>query len=67
VGALGDQPVGAPSSVRLLKFVAWASRGSLAGRDLAGPSLQEFIGSVGAAPAPPEIMVSEAVSSPDQF
>ena len=29
--------------------------------------LQAFIGSVGAAPAPPEITVAEAVSSPDQY
>lgn len=33
----------------------------------ADPSLQAFIGSVGAAPAPPEIIVAEAVSSPDQY
>lgn len=31
------------------------------------PELQAFIGSVGAAPAPPEIAVAEAVASPDQF
>lgn len=31
------------------------------------PDLQAFIGSVGAAPAPPELIVTEAVSSPDQF
>jgi hypothetical protein len=31
------------------------------------PDLQAFIGSVGAAPAPPEITISEAVSSPDQY
>jgi hypothetical protein len=31
------------------------------------PDLQAFIGSVGAAPAPPEIIISEAVSSADQF
>jgi quinol monooxygenase YgiN len=31
------------------------------------PALQAFIGSVGAAPAPPEITVSEAVASPDQY
>jgi hypothetical protein len=31
------------------------------------PSLQEFIGSVGAAAGPPELTFSEAVSSPDQF
>ena len=31
------------------------------------PDLQAFIGSVGAAPAPPEITVAEAVASSDQF
>jgi hypothetical protein len=31
------------------------------------PELQAFIGSVGAAPAPPEITISEAVASADQF
>lgn len=31
------------------------------------PDLQAFIGSVGADSAPPEITVSEAISSPDQF
>ena len=31
------------------------------------PELQAFIGSVGAAPAPPEITVTEAVTSADQF
>jgi quinol monooxygenase YgiN len=31
------------------------------------PDLQAFVGSVGAAPAPPEITVSEAVASADQF
>jgi hypothetical protein len=31
------------------------------------PDLQAFIGSVGGAPAPPEIIVCEAVASPDQF
>jgi hypothetical protein len=31
------------------------------------PELQAFIGSVGAAPAPPEITVTEAVASPDQY
>jgi hypothetical protein len=34
---------------------------------LANPSLQEFIASAGAALVPPEIMMSEAISSPDQF
>jgi quinol monooxygenase YgiN len=33
----------------------------------ANPDLQAFIGSVGAAPAPPEITVSDAVTSADQF
>ena len=31
------------------------------------PELQAFIGSIGAAPAPPEILVAEAVASPDAF
>ncbi len=31
------------------------------------PSLQAFIGTVGAAPVPPEITVTEAVASPDQY
>src|ERR1700691_5360288 len=31
------------------------------------PDLQAFVGSVGADPTPPEIIVSEAVASPDQF
>ena len=33
----------------------------------ANPDLQAFIGSVGAAPAPPEITIAEAVASPDQY
>jgi hypothetical protein len=33
----------------------------------ADPDLQAFIGSVGADPAPPEIIVAEAVASPDQY
>jgi len=33
----------------------------------ADPELQAFIGSVGAAPEPPEITIAEAVASPDQF
>jgi|SRR5580658_4565368 quinol monooxygenase YgiN len=36
-------------------------------RFFSDPDLQAFVGSVGAAPAPPEITVSEAVASPDQF
>lgn len=31
------------------------------------PGLQEFIGSVGADPAPPDITVVEAIASPDQY
>ena len=31
------------------------------------PELQEFIVSVGGAPEPPDVMFSEAISSPDQF
>jgi hypothetical protein len=31
------------------------------------PELQEFIGSVGGAPAPPEVTVCEAMTSADQF
>ena len=33
----------------------------------ANPDLQAFIGSVGAAPVPPQITVAEAVTSPDQY
>ena len=33
----------------------------------ANPDLQAFIGSVGAEPGPPEIIVAEAVTSSDQF
>jgi hypothetical protein len=41
-----------------------------AGTNLLGfadPDLQAFIGSVGAAPAPPELTIAEAVMSPDLF
>jgi hypothetical protein len=31
------------------------------------PELQAFIGGIGASPAPPEITVTEVVSSPDEF
>jgi len=31
------------------------------------PELQAFIGSAGAAPGPPELTVTEAITSPDQF
>jgi hypothetical protein len=34
---------------------------------LGDPQVQEFIASVGAAPAPPELTVTEAITSPDQF
>ena len=33
----------------------------------ADPDLQAFIGSIGAAPAPPELTITEAVASPDQY
>jgi hypothetical protein len=33
----------------------------------ADPGLQEFIGTVGAAPVPPEVIVAEALNSSDQF
>jgi hypothetical protein len=36
-------------------------------RFFADPELQAFIGSAGAAPVPPEITVTEAVASADQF
>ena len=36
-------------------------------RFFADPDLQAFIGSVGAAPVPPELTITEAVVSPDQF
>jgi hypothetical protein len=36
-------------------------------RFFADPDLQAFIGSVGAAPAPPELTIAEAVMSPDLF
>ena len=31
------------------------------------PELQAFVGSIGAAPAPPEMIISEAVTSPDEY
>jgi hypothetical protein len=34
---------------------------------MANPDLQAFIGSVGGAPEPPEVIVAEAISSPDEF
>jgi hypothetical protein len=36
-------------------------------RFFADPGLQAFIGSVGAAPVPPEVTIAEAVTSPDQY
>jgi quinol monooxygenase YgiN len=33
----------------------------------ADPALQSFIASAGAAPVPPEVTITEAVTSPDQF
>jgi len=33
----------------------------------ADPELQAFIGSVGAIPGPPEMIIAEAVASPDQY
>jgi hypothetical protein len=36
-------------------------------RFFSDPSLLEFMSTVGAAPAPPEIIIAEAVSSSDQF
>ena len=37
------------------------------GKFMADPDLQAFIGSVGGAPEPPEVIVAEAITSPDQF
>jgi len=34
---------------------------------MANPELQAFIGSVGGAPVPPEVIVAEAITSPDEF
>jgi quinol monooxygenase YgiN len=44
----------------------WESAGEFQ-QFFSNPELQEFIGSVGAAPAPPEITITEAISSPDQY
>jgi quinol monooxygenase YgiN len=33
----------------------------------ADPAMQAFVASAGAAPVPPEITVTEAITSPDQF
>jgi hypothetical protein len=34
---------------------------------MANPDLQAFIGSAGGAPVPPEVIVAEAITSPDEF
>jgi quinol monooxygenase YgiN len=34
---------------------------------MSNPDLQAFIGSVGAAPGAPEVIVAEAITSPDEF
>jgi quinol monooxygenase YgiN len=44
----------------------WESAGHFE-QFFADPGLQAFIGSIGALPVPPEITITEAVSSPDQF
>jgi quinol monooxygenase YgiN len=44
----------------------WESAGHFE-QFFADPGLQAFIGSIGAALAPPEVTITEAVSSPDQF
>ena len=36
-------------------------------RFFGNPELQAFVASIGAAPAPPEMIISEAVSSPDDY
>jgi hypothetical protein len=36
-------------------------------RFFSDPELQSFIGSAGAAPVPPEITITEAIASPDEF
>ena len=36
-------------------------------RFFSDPELQALIGSIGAAPAPPEMIVADAVASPDQY
>jgi hypothetical protein len=44
----------------------WETAGQFQ-RFFADRGLQVFIGSVGAAPGPPEITIAEAVASPDQY
>jgi hypothetical protein len=34
---------------------------------MANPDLQALIGQMGAVPAPPEVTITDAVASPDQF
>ncbi len=36
-------------------------------RFFANPELQAFVGSIGANPGPPEMIISEATASPDEF
>ncbi len=40
---------------------------ALAQKFMSDPDLQAFIGSVGGAPEPPEVIVAQAISSPDEF
>jgi quinol monooxygenase YgiN len=44
----------------------WESAESF-GQFFGNPELQEFIGSVGAEPGPPELTITDAVNSADQF
>jgi hypothetical protein len=44
----------------------WESMGHFE-KFFGNPELQEFIGSIGADPGPPEMITGEAVSSPDEF
>jgi quinol monooxygenase YgiN len=44
----------------------WESAGQFQ-QFFSDPGLQEFIGSIGADPAPPEITITDAISSPDQY
>ncbi len=44
----------------------WESAGQFQ-QFFSDPELQAFIGTIGAAPVPPEIEIVEAVTSPDEF
>jgi hypothetical protein len=44
----------------------WESAGDFQ-QFFANPDLQAFIGSIGADPAPPQITITEAIASPDQY